>query len=306
MLGRCLSGGGDPERLDDFPVGGARARGLRIRPAIFASLLSFLAYNFFFIEPRHTFTIAQPHELLRSSCSWPWRSSPRSPPAACASRRASIERPGGPPPLRVLAQALRARRGRRRGLGYRRRGPFGLAAAHRRSARSGGELELRAAWPPEDALDPTAMTAARWALQHNEPAGAATKTLPLVPWYFVPLRAPTRSARRPGRSAARGSVRPRGARAARHAHRAVGRGARSGHARARRGDDADRRRDGARAQHAARLDLYDFRTPLASILGSASTLLELADSSTRRRRGTCSVTSRAKPKAWTRWCATCS
>ena len=33
-------------------------------PAIYASVLSFLAYNFFFIEPLYTFTIAQPHELF--------------------------------------------------------------------------------------------------------------------------------------------------------------------------------------------------------------------------------------------------
>ena len=32
--------------------------------AIAASVLSFLAYNFFFIEPRYTFTIAKPHEFL--------------------------------------------------------------------------------------------------------------------------------------------------------------------------------------------------------------------------------------------------
>src|ERR1700737_3293127 len=35
-----------------------------IWPAIFASVLSFLAYNFFFIEPIYTFTVAEPHELL--------------------------------------------------------------------------------------------------------------------------------------------------------------------------------------------------------------------------------------------------
>ena len=32
--------------------------------AIVAAILSFLAYNFFFIEPIHTFTVASPHELL--------------------------------------------------------------------------------------------------------------------------------------------------------------------------------------------------------------------------------------------------
>src|SRR3954469_7667549 len=32
--------------------------------ALLASVLSFLAYNFFFIEPVHTFSVAEPHELL--------------------------------------------------------------------------------------------------------------------------------------------------------------------------------------------------------------------------------------------------
>src|SRR5215207_5764839 len=33
-------------------------------PAIYASFLSFLAYNFFFIHPIYTLTVAEPHELL--------------------------------------------------------------------------------------------------------------------------------------------------------------------------------------------------------------------------------------------------
>src|SRR4051795_3969815 len=33
-------------------------------PAIFASVLSFFCYDFFFIEPLHTFTIAEPYEFL--------------------------------------------------------------------------------------------------------------------------------------------------------------------------------------------------------------------------------------------------
>jgi two-component system sensor histidine kinase KdpD len=50
------------------------------------------------------------------------------------------------------------------------------------------DLDLTAAWPPEDTLDAAAMTAARWAFSHNEPAGADTSTLPVIPWFFVPLR----------------------------------------------------------------------------------------------------------------------
>ena len=51
-----------------------------------------------------------------------------------------------------------------------------------------GDLVLIAAWPPEDALDAASMTAARWAFSHGEPAGADTGTLPIIPWYFVPLQ----------------------------------------------------------------------------------------------------------------------
>src|SRR3954451_450371 len=35
-----------------------------LRAALFASALSFLAYNYFFIEPLHTFSVAEPHEWL--------------------------------------------------------------------------------------------------------------------------------------------------------------------------------------------------------------------------------------------------
>lgn len=40
------------------------AAGFGLRPALFASVLSFLSYNFFFIEPLYTFSVAQPQELL--------------------------------------------------------------------------------------------------------------------------------------------------------------------------------------------------------------------------------------------------
>ena len=40
------------------------AAGFGLRPALFASVLSFLSYNFFFIEPLYTFSVAQPEELL--------------------------------------------------------------------------------------------------------------------------------------------------------------------------------------------------------------------------------------------------
>ncbi|MEI9899941.1 MAG: GAF domain-containing protein [Hyphomicrobium sp.] len=51
-----------------------------------------------------------------------------------------------------------------------------------------GEPELAAAWPPLEELGTAEMTAARWAMKRDEPAGTDTGTLPVVPWLFLPLK----------------------------------------------------------------------------------------------------------------------
>lgn len=50
------------------------------------------------------------------------------------------------------------------------------------------DVEIRYAWPPEDELDASAMAAARWAMEHGEPAGNGTGTLPSAIWHFRPIR----------------------------------------------------------------------------------------------------------------------
>ena len=51
-----------------------------------------------------------------------------------------------------------------------------------------GRLEQVQGHPSiEDALDPRAEMAAKWAFEKNEPAGAGTDTLPTAEWLFVPL-----------------------------------------------------------------------------------------------------------------------
>jgi len=252
-----------------------------IWPAVYASVLSFLAYNLFFIEPLYTFTVAKPHELLAL--------------AVFLAIAVVISTLAG----RVRDQAQMAvgrMRATRRLYEFTRRlssiagfdeiPEAAVAAIHSSLARPAlilleqdGELELRAAWPPEESLDTATMTAARWSLEHNEPAGADTATLPSVPWVFLPLKT------------ARGSFGVIG----------LGR------------DDKGQSLDSeARAlletlaeQTAAALDRaslaremvsvrsaaetervrntllasisHDFRTPLASILGSATSLLEFHD-----------------------------
>jgi two-component system sensor histidine kinase KdpD len=55
-----------------------------------------------------------------------------------------------------------------------------------------GELQQVQGYPSiEEDLDPRAAAAARWAYDRNEPAGAGTSTLPASEWMFVPLAAAT-------------------------------------------------------------------------------------------------------------------
>jgi len=157
--------------------------------AIIASGISFLAYNFFFIDPVYTFTVARPHELF----------------ALVVFLGAAIFT--GDLAGRMREQAERARRQEkatqalydfsRKLSGSARLGDvFDATVAHIYASTGLGaavllaeedRLELQAAWPPDLGLDSTDETAARWALDKREPAGRFTSTLPQVHWQFRPI-----------------------------------------------------------------------------------------------------------------------
>jgi two-component system sensor histidine kinase KdpD len=163
-------------------------------PAVFASFLSFLVYNFFFIPPLYTFTIAEPFELLALviflivaiiSSALAGRVRQQATVAAArmrATRRLYefTRRLSGLATLDAVAEGAAGEIHASLG-----RGVVVLLAQD-------GDIALTAAWPPEDALDAAATTAARWAYGHGEPAGADTDTLPTIPWYFIPLRLASR------------------------------------------------------------------------------------------------------------------
>jgi two-component system, OmpR family, sensor histidine kinase KdpD len=159
------------------------------RAAVIASFASFAAYNFFFIEPVYTFTVAQPQELFALFIFLA---------------------------VSVLTGSLTGRvRDQREGViknalimgslyDYSRKlsgassadDVLWAAAAHLHGttggrivllAPEGDDFQIRAAWPPDAQLDAAAMTAARWAQQKNEPAGWGTGTLPSVGYQFRPL-----------------------------------------------------------------------------------------------------------------------
>ena len=159
------------------------------RAAVIASLASFAAYNFFFIPPLYTFTVAQPQELfalliflavavfagsltgrIRDQRETVIRNAQVTQSLYDYSRKLS----GASSPDDVLwaaAAHLHATFG----------GRIVLLAVE------GDELQIRAAWPPDAQLDPAALGAARWAQQKKEPAGWGTGTLPRVAYQFRPL-----------------------------------------------------------------------------------------------------------------------
>ncbi len=120
--------------------------------AVIASALSFLAYNFFFIEPVYTFTVAKPHELFALI-------------VFLAAAAFTGDLAG-----QMREQAERARRQEK-----------ATQALYDFSRKLSGSARLG------DALDGTDMTAARWACDKREPSGHATATLPQVPWQFRPI-----------------------------------------------------------------------------------------------------------------------
>jgi two-component system sensor histidine kinase KdpD len=248
-------------------------------PAVFASFLSFLVYNFFFIPPLYTFTIAEPFELLALviflivaiiSSALAGRVRQQATVAAArmrATRRLYefTRRLSGLATLDAVAEGAAGEIHASLG-----RGVVVLLAQD-------GDIALTAAWPPEDALDAAATTAARWAYGHGEPAGADTGTLPTIPWYFIPLRLASRTLGVIG--VARGdSVLDSEARAlldtlAEQTAAALDRALLSRDmVTAKTATETERVRNTLLASIS-----HDFRTPLSPILGAATSLIDYRD-----------------------------
>ena len=161
-------------------------------PAIATALLSFLAYNFFFIEPRHTLTVAEPHELF----------------ALMVFLVVAVVTGGLAGRLREQAAAVREQAAATQAL-FDMSSKLSAAATQddvltvlstQTAALVGGksvvlmsgaaDLEIQAAWPPEDRLPTADWAAARWALKEKLPAGHSTTTMPTAQFHFRPLVAP--------------------------------------------------------------------------------------------------------------------
>ncbi len=249
--------------------------------ALYASVLSFLAYNFFFIEPYYTFTVAEPHELLALAVFLVV--------AIMTSALAGRVREQA----RIAAERMRATR---RLYDFTRKlsGLAGIDAVAEAAVseiqasvgrpavllmQTGEALALRGSWPPEDELDIASVSAARWTFERGEPAGAQTATLPNVPWYFLPLRIGDKSTGVVG-VGANADHNPLDSEAKSLLSTLVEQTA-SAIERASLSKEMVEVRGAVEAERIRNTLLasisHDFRTPLAAILGSATSVLDYAE-----------------------------
>ncbi|PYB71765.1 sensor histidine kinase [Rhizobium wuzhouense] len=160
--------------------------------AFLAAPLSALAYNFFFIDPIHTFTIAAPHEVFALFIFFAV--------AMIAGGFASRIREQAEI-ARVRATALQSLFDFSRKLASSAKGEDAIWLAVSQLQASlkrkvvllvprKGDLAVAAAWPPDTELDVTDVTAARWAHDKREAAGHGTGTLPNSRFEFRPLLGP--------------------------------------------------------------------------------------------------------------------
>ncbi len=154
-----------------------------------AAMLSFFTYNFFFIAPRYTFTVAEPQELL----------------ALMIFLVAAVATGGLAGRLREQSEALIERADTTQAQYDFSRKLAGaaklddvlwlLAAQAAATVRGssvillhdGGDLIIHTAWPPLDQISTSDWAAARWARDRGEPAGRLTSTMPSASFQFRPI-----------------------------------------------------------------------------------------------------------------------
>ncbi len=160
--------------------------------ALLASALSTLAYNFLFIEPRYTLTVAEPYEVF----------------ALIAYLGAAVLTGSLAARSREQAKAARSRALAMQALYDFSRKLSGTANVEEvlwaavTQLQSGlrknvllllpveGDLKTLAAWPPDTEPGVADLTAARWAHEKREHAGKGTGTLPNSHFHFRPLMSP--------------------------------------------------------------------------------------------------------------------
>ncbi|PNU05615.1 sensor histidine kinase [Novosphingobium guangzhouense] len=173
------------------------AASFSLRAGLFAGLASSLAYNFFFLPPTGTLTVANPENVIsilvllgvavvtsqfaarvRAQADLAGASARQN--AALASFSGQLT---GAATQDELMQAICAEVARLLDV----RAVMLLPSA--------GGPDLAAAYPPEDRMEQIELAAAQWAIDNEQPAGRGSSTLTASDWLFHPLMASTASGR---------------------------------------------------------------------------------------------------------------
>jgi two-component system sensor histidine kinase KdpD len=247
-------------------------------PAVTAAALAAFGYNFFFLEPRLSVRIGHPADVFTFvvffavAMATGWLTGRIRDQSLATSRRASAITA-----LLAASRRLSAAAGRE---------AAAEALAEQLAAATGGgamvflpggdDVILAAGAPGMPILGPADLAAARWAWQHGEPAGADTGTLPSATWTYRPLQ---------GVRARSGvaAIEPKALQTeegARFVASLLDQGAVALERAEFAADAADaealRRSDKLRSALLNSVS-HDLRTPLATVLGSATTLLEYGE-----------------------------
>jgi two-component system sensor histidine kinase KdpD len=159
-----------------------------LRVALFAAVLSFMFWNFFFIPPLYKLTVHEPRDVMAlllflgvASITGALASRVRNEARTAESRIVGLRRIGafsralGEPATEPALLAEIARRA------------ADIADAAVVLTAQGEDLNIRAAMPPADTMDEAAWAAARWCYARQEPTGKGTGTLPGASWRFLPM-----------------------------------------------------------------------------------------------------------------------
>jgi two-component system sensor histidine kinase KdpD len=248
-------------------------------PALTAAALAAFLYNFLFLEPRLTLSIGHAADVLTFGVFFAvavttgWLTGRIRDQARAVSRRAA-----------AVASLLSASR---RLSSAAKQDTAAQALAEQLAAATSGaavvlipkadDIVLTAASPPLDGLAPADMAAARWAWERGEPAGAGTGTLPNAVWTFRPLQGVKSRAGVAG-------VEPQ-ALAAEDNERFVAALLDQGAVALERAEFAAQAADAEALRRTDRLRgallnsvSHDLRTPLSTVLGSVTTLIDYGKS----------------------------
>ena len=247
-------------------------------PAVTAATVAALAYNFFFLQPRLSFVIGHATDVLTFvvffavAMTTGWLTGRVRDQGVATSRRATA--------ITALLAASR------RLSASTKQEETAQVLAEQLSAATGGEAIVLlpragdivpvAGSPTLEPLDTVDVAAARWTWQHGEPAGAETDTLPNATWTFRPLQGVR------ARSGVAGleAQAMRGDESERFVSSLLDQGAVALERAEFAADAADaealRRSDKLRSALLNSVS-HDLRTPLSTVLGSATTLLEYSD-----------------------------